>query len=172
MKLTINILLLIFTFSSLNACAAASSVEDENFLRAIIKLSDAAKVCEQERSSLPPPNLDTLHKMSEVENEKLIPYIKYRWHLNFESCLIENGAVPTDYFVAITYDKDISMITKLKAKEFLKLRSNSNLVDSVNKFLDLSEDELRTLKNIDYLNKNFDLLIVSESLANYRENEN
>lgn len=64
------------------------------------------------------------------------------------------------------------MITKLKAKEFLKLRSNSNLVDSVNKFLDLSEDELRILRDIDYLNKNFDLLTMSESLANYRKNEN
>ena len=64
------------------------------------------------------------------------------------------------------------MITKLKVKEFLKLRSNSNLVDSVNKFLDLSEDELRILRDIDYLNKNFDLLTMSESLANYRKNEN
>lgn len=172
MKLAINILLIIFTFSSLNACSAASSVKDENLLRAINRLNDAEKTCEQQRSSVPPPSLATLQKMSDFENKKLISYIKYRWHLNFESCLIENGAVPTDYFVAITYDKDISMITKSKAKEFLKLRSNSNFVDSVNKFLDLSEDELRILRDIDYLNENFDLLIMSEALANYRENEN
>lgn len=170
MKLVINIFLLFFTFVSLNACSAASSVEDQNLLMAINKLNNAAKTCEQQRSLVPPPNLATLQKMDHVENKKLISYIKYRWHLNFESCLVQNGAVPTDYFVAITYDKDISMTTRSKAKEFLKLRSNSNFIDSVNIILDLSEDELTTLKDINYLNKNFDLLTMSEALANYREN--
>ncbi|MGP5495532.1 hypothetical protein ACTXMK_09925 [Psychrobacter celer] len=171
MKLVINILLLIFTFISLNACSAASSVEDENLLMAINKLNDAAKICEQQRSLVPPPSNATLKKMNNVENKKLISYIKYRWHLNFEFCLIENGAVPTDYFVAIAYDEDISMKTKSTAKEFLKLRSNSNFIDSVNKILYFSEDELIILKNINYLDKDFDLLTVSESLSNYRETE-
>ncbi len=97
-------------------------------------------------------------------------YIIYRSNINDQICLIQNGATPREYILAVALDSNIDYFTRREAEHLFKTLMPYDFIGNVNYINNLPEEERNKLHQIDYLNSSFDLLVTTRALRAYKEN--
>ncbi len=138
--------------------------------RAVQTMNDAVDLCEEDKNSIKDPELDDLKAMSKFSENTINAYIIYRSNINDQICLIQNGATPREYILAVALDSNIDYFTRREAEHLFKTLMPYDFIGNVNYINNIPEEERNKLHQIDYLNSSFDLLVTTRALRAYKEN--
>lgn len=154
---------------SLPACAQSEiEIEEQAILETVIsKYEEAIDYCTVQEKNRPAPDNATLQKLSKIDNIKVKDYIRYRFVINYNSCLLEYGAAPLEYFVALAADKTEFSSIRKRANVISEQIVSNRIVDHINNYSKLSIEEKNYLKSISYFNTGFSLVKVSDALNSY-----
>lgn len=161
-----KILLSLLAAFSVSACGQSEiETEEQAILETVVnQYEEAIDYCTtQEKSRLPPDKI-TLQKLSKIDNQKVKDYIRYRFEINSNNCLLQYGAVPLEYFVALSKDKTKPSSIRKKADVISKQIVSTRIVENINSFFKLSDEEKKYLKSINYFDTSFNLVNVSDAL--------
>lgn len=160
----------VFTILSISCSQFTGASEHAIALdNAIETMNNAVEPCKAERKSTVPPDLEDLKAMSAFSDKTMHHYINYRYHVNDEICLMQNGAVSKDYLTILAFNKDVDSSTRKKSKEWLKSLVTTSLLDDMDYINSLPEIERKALREINYLNSIFDPVITTRALRKYKE---
>ena len=164
--------ILLFTMLSFSCSQFTGASEHAIALdRAVETMNAAVDLCSDQEDSKELPSLEDLEIMSRFSNKTINSYIIHRSDINYQICLIQNGATPKDYLSAVAFNKNIDYATRKEAENIFKNILPNNYIDNINYINNLPEVEREELQRIDYLQSIFNLGDTYDSLRKYKKNE-
>lgn len=161
-----KILISLLAAFSVSACAQSEvEIKEQVIFDTVVdQYEEAIDYCTTQEKNRPLPDDNTLKKISKIDNQKVKDYIRYRFEINNNSCLLQYGAVPLEYFVALSKDKTKPSSIRKRANVISKQIVSTRIVENINSFFKLSDAEKKYLKSISYFDTSFNLVNVSDAL--------